>query len=835
MAWLVIGICGLLVFSQPIVAQEPAKEPSESGDSATPAAQPVEASGVETPVLDGGAAPVGATSQVSAGETTAPGEDAAGDDMAALAAEQDAGAVAAPLLMTRRLAEFMPRDEPIVLRGNASSHDLYLPVPDRWDLGWAELQLEFTNSIALQQNRSQLIVSLDGHVVSQTMLNPKSPRGSVTVALPVDRLAPGFVPLTFSVNQHYRTENECEDWAAPELWTQIDPTASTLRMAVTPRRPDPTLADVYALFDRKAWQSPELLVLTPQAPGTSELKAGYLVAAGAALRLDYVPLQVRHQIAQRRTQSLHPDLADSYRFPGLDQGPLAGRDAVLIGTRGDLAPMLAPELLERIDGAILAVFPQDENPEHVVWLVSGTTPEELERSAGALARLDFPLPDSAWTRVDAIDLPPLPPYTSRLAMREDQTYAFSDFGFQTTMLRGFGQDGGRADAVLEFAVPPDLFAGERASLELNLHLAFGAGMRSDSVLNIYLNDRFENAVALNEAGGAVFRDYRLAIPLQSLRPGINRLRFAGGMVPSVTGECQYVNQANLVLTLFEDSTLRLGPLDHYATLPDLGLFGHTGFPFLVQPYGEGVAVQLAGNDSQTIGAAWTLAARLTQVADHPLHGARFQFEPYADTGQVIVVGAHAEVDTALLGAAPLRLRAGSDDTHVFVQPNDMLYTADPEPLSLWQRLVHWLAPELPRDTPERIAAPVRLMQTGQLGRYAAMMQFQARGEQGAVVLVTADSPARLEDGVQALVRPAVWDGLRGDLVVWDGRKDSLRWQRVGETWSVGERTRVSWLRYLFSKYPLYMVATALVLLILFAWLSYYLLTRRRRRRLARGA
>ena len=447
----------------------------------------------------------------------------------------------------------------------------------------------------------------------------------------------------------------------------------------------------------------------------------------------------------------------------------------------------------------------------------------------------FPLPDTPWTRVDAVDLPPLPAYTSRLGMREKQTYAFSDFGFRSTMLRGFGQDAGRAEAVLEFAVPPDLFAGERAALELNLHLAFGAGMRSDSVLNLYLNDRFENAVALNEPRGGVFRDYRLEIPMQSLRPGVNRLRFASGMVPSVTGECQYVNQANLVLTLFEDSTLRLGTLEHYATLPDLGLFGHTGFPFLVKPYGEGVAVQLADSDPRTIGAAWTLAARLTQVADHPLHAARFQFEPYQDTAQVIVVGAHPQIDRALLAAAPLQPRAAVGDAGVFVQPNAMLHTADAGPPDLWQRLGRWLAPEWVEDRPQAIAVPARVTQTGQLGRYAAMMQFQAPDRPGdTVVLVTADSPARLEHGVQALVAPAVWDGLRGDLAIWDERRDSLRWQHVGETWFVGRRASVSWLRYLFSRHPLYMVAAALVLLLLFTWLSYYLLAGRRRRRLAGG-
>ena len=68
-------------------------------------------------------------------------------------------------------------------------------------------------------------------------------------------------------------------------------------------------------------------------------------------------------------------------------------------------------------------------------------------------------------------------------------------------------------------LPADLYAKESAEVEFNLHFAYGAGMRGDSVLNLYVNDIFERAVHLSEVNGLAFRDYRIKVPLRSFQPG----------------------------------------------------------------------------------------------------------------------------------------------------------------------------------------------------------------------------------------------------------------------------------------------------------------------------
>ena len=96
-------------------------------------------------------------------------------------------------------------------------------------------------------------------------------------------------------------------------------------------------------------------------------------------------------------------------------------------------------------------------------------------------------------------------------------------------------------------MPADLFAHEDKNVDLILHFAYGAGMRRDSVLNIMLNGRFERAIALDQQGGAIYHKYKIAVPLRSFQPGVNKTRFSPRMMPLITGECLAIQTENLQL------------------------------------------------------------------------------------------------------------------------------------------------------------------------------------------------------------------------------------------------------------------------------------------------
>jgi len=291
------------------------------------------------------------------------------------------------------LASFLGPEKSLMLRNARAGADVFFPVSDRIETIQANLHLEFTNSISLVQNRSQLRVSLNGNVLAQFRLNPDRPTVVANIELPERLLERGYNRLTFGASQHY-TE-QCEDPNAPELWTRIDPVASTIRLEGTLASIEPRLSQLSNLMDRKLWGPFELSLVT----GTTlledkHLRWGSLISQGAPLRLDYVPLNVRWLPAEQHTKDQTKRRRQGRRFPRMAQEALVGRDAVLFGTRKELAPFLTSEQASRIVGAYLSVAPLDDDPAHFLLVISGTNDAEVELAATAFAFPNVAFPEA---------------------------------------------------------------------------------------------------------------------------------------------------------------------------------------------------------------------------------------------------------------------------------------------------------------------------------------------------------------------------------------------------------------------------------------------------------
>src|SRR5687767_12996541 len=198
---------------------------------------------------------------------------------------------------TVTLASLTPGTGPIRLRYTSDEFTLYVPVSPRSKVKSGLLHLQLTNSISLLKERSQLAVRLNGRILAQIPLNPLQPESSVDIRLPVALLKAGYNKLTFSVAQHYTLQ--CEDPSAPELWTEIDTVLSTLTLDSDLVPLQPRLSDMNQLFDPKLGGEQGITIITaaPAPLREDQLQWGMLVAQGAALRLKYAPLPVRHEIA----------------------------------------------------------------------------------------------------------------------------------------------------------------------------------------------------------------------------------------------------------------------------------------------------------------------------------------------------------------------------------------------------------------------------------------------------------------------------------------------------------------------------------------------------------
>ena len=719
------------------------------------------------------------------------------------------------------LASFMPASKHIRLRYTSDEFTLYVPVSPRSKVKSALLHLQLVNSISLIRERSQLVVRLNGRILAQVKLNPAQPESSVDIRMPVVLLKPGYNQLAFSVAQHYTFQ--CEDPSAPELWTEIDTIASTVTFDGDLVPLQPSLSDMAQLFDPKLGGDQGLTILTasPLPMRDDQLQWGMLVAQGAALRLQYAPLRVRHETAARSG-------AASANFPGLKQDTLQFSDSAMIGTKTELAPYLAKSILDAIGGSFLGVYALDADPRRFVLVVSGNTAAEVAQAARAFAFQNFPYPDTPYLLVSAIEYPALADYAGRNSLSQEGVYRFSQLDFKSATVRGIAANSlineeHVRSLELEVVMPADVFAHEDRNVDLILHFSYGAGLRKDSVLNIMLNERFERAIALDQLGGAIYHKYKVAIPLRSFQPGVNKIRFAPRMMPLITGECLAIQTDNLQLTLYEDSTIEMPVAAHFVSMPNLRLLVRTGFPYTTKPDGLATLVQVASNDSKSIAAAWMLVAKLAQRNGHPLHRLEMSFSPPQGDKELIVVGLTGRIDPKLMQGAPFELGKFSRIPYPI---------GSERPVEEWPR--GWLERLLPgisrplaagTDT-DSVHKSVVVSQASELVNHALAMQYRsplASGRTATAVMAT--NGELLLQGMGELIKPEIWNDLQGSVAIWNKGADSVSWQKAGGDYTVGQVGVPTRLEFYFSKYPWLWFISLLLIVVVLAWVTARLLRR----------
>lgn len=728
------------------------------------------------------------------------------------------------------------------LRGANAQIEVGIPLPARWQPRDLTLNLVYRNSVSLLRDHSQLRVELNGLVIAQFPLDPNRPEGRATIRLPLDLLQPGYNPLQFAVAQH-TVIGQCEDPSAPELWTQIDARKSTLRLEYERLPVTTRLSQIDEVFDRRNWGEARVHIpMTLAQPSENQLRWGALIAQAAALRLEYIPLQVGFGPLLQMNES---PASQTGRFPLLNYASLGSGDLVLVGARDQLTPFLGQDWANGITDGYLAIFPRDDDPTLALLVVSGPDDAAVTRAATVLGLLNIPFPDSSEVLISDLSIPTAPPNSGPRRLSAGVSANFDQLGVETTTLLSPLQPAyfmaGAGSAVLEsayanitrpslsmeFWAPAGLYTGGDAKAMLSLHFTYGARLRGDSVLNVRINGVFVRGIALDDPQGATFVNYEVRFPLNLLQAGRNRIELIAMMTPSENDFCDLRQGENLLLTVYRDSSLHIPSANQFAQLPDLRLLSRSGFPFLRDPQGGDLAVQVMGSAPESIAAAWTLLARMAQITTVPLHKAVIGFEVDAQNRELIAVGPLGNLDQTLAQAAPLILTDPAQARYV------LLHTiTDPQPASDWlerwlERVEGWFKPR--SGQVETVIARASF-HGNLLERYGALMAFESPTQPGrSVLLLTAREPTLLLQRASQLAQPDYWYNLQGALALWDERKESLRWQEPEIRYTVGQGSIDSRLSYYFDHYPWALLAVALALFVVMALLLLWMLRRFKRR------
>jgi hypothetical protein len=713
------------------------------------------------------------------------------------------------------LNELMPINEPIRLKNAISLYDIFLPIANRLDIKSIKFHLELQNSISLLKDRSSLSVLVNDKVIAQLPLNPNLPEISTDILIPTYLLKVGYNRLTFRAQQHYTLK--CEDPAAPELWTEIDTIRSYFIIESLPKTLPPKLSMLKEIFDPKIFVKKPIQIMIPE-NNIIYNRFALLAAQGIGLRMEY--MQPLFDIIM--PQPAINFKAKDWNFPGLNQEFLRGNDVIYIAEKDKLSEFLNQNILNNITGPFIGIYSLDIEPMKYIILISGRNDEDIEKAIKAFCFMNFPFPDTQYMIIQEQDIPSISNITIKNVLHPNGMYLFSDLGFRTKTIRGSNPETINIDVY----IPPYLYALERDVVKFDLHLAYAAGMRKDSTLNILINNHFERAIWLNDDAGGLYTHYIVTIPLRSFKPGPNRISFASNLIPMVTGECQLINSDGLIVNLFDDSFIVMPNVPTFVELPDLKLFATCAFPYNFKADGSEVAVLIPQEDNKSLASAATILAKIAQLTGNTLYKISVVFDVNdAKNKDILVVSSINQTILDLAKHAPIAFLSNN----ITKTPYPIARNVDSS-REIYRGLLNqfWFLLKdifIPYEFVNSQLLTFITQKSG-LGDTLLIMQYESYlAHNRTITMFLAENSNILHNNIIQLVLPSVWNNLQLASCIFNptiqNDQNSLACQTINSRYNIGQKTYT--LSFYFSRHPWFWITVVIITISVLAFIIHRLL------------
>jgi len=603
--------------------------------------------------------------------------------------------------------------------------------------------------------------------------------------VPARLLLNKYNDLEFYVTQNYTTE--CSDPGAPELWTNVELNDSYIEIEYALKAVPLRLSSVAnILFDPKMF-GPNMVNVVLESRTAELMRLAAVAASGVAMRFEYRPVQ----------------------FTVSDE-LLKGSDNIVIGSAKFLSKIMGDSGVS-VPPAPLAVLHMPGDREHALIYIGGETEEVMLKNAQAFSTLSYPLPDAGYAHIKDIALPAVSQYQGKNVVAQNSSYTFKDLGLPTRTFRGISP----GSEAIAFRLPADAMVKENENMVLSIHLVYSAGLRSDSALNMVLNGKFAGSIPLNDEKGSRYQGYTIQIPGSLLKSGYNTLLFDPVLSPLKTGECIYLQTENLIITLYDDSEIKIPSVQHWIEMPSLGAFMKDGFPFTKWPDWRDTTVLLVDRAAETAASALNLIAMISQKSGVQPFGINFIYEvDHAPENDILIMGPLNKVPEKILQGSPLAsaLRNPWDGHLRDISDREMARKKEnpaDRNVGIWTKMV---------------------IEEGRL----LISEFESPFEpERSVLLVTANGGRSLLRGAIALWEPAVQSGFTQDMLLVDLElaDPKVYSQEAGRKYYIGDVRGVNKLNYFLHKYFRESIVVLIICIMLLAWVIYALLKRHRQNRL----
>nr|WP_255635736.1 cellulose biosynthesis cyclic di-GMP-binding regulatory protein BcsB [Azospirillum sp. 412522] len=560
---------------------------------------------------------------------------------------------AAPALAADRrvipLSNLRDGQPEVTLHGETETVALRAVLPPVVGLTSAVLALTYENGIDILPEKGAMSVYINGSPVADLPLAAFRGPVNASITLPSNLLRPGENQIVFQTNAQHRAI--CTVRGTYDLWARVNLAASSLTLLSDGGVPEPDLAMMRQLLASADRAREPLAILHPGAElDADHLGWGAMVAQSYGLLLgDQTPRVVAVPVKPAGNAA-----------PTLESLPLPGGKNILIGTRDRIASLLGDARAAAITGPFLAVYPLPAGKGGnggaegsgalgggFVAVASGRTQQEVDQSVMRLADVTRPLPtQSAMIVTDAGSLaaPPAPP------VQAEGRYRLSELGFQTVQHSGYRYTG-QFGLTLPAGFAP---VSDRAIL-FHVNGAFEGNLGPGAVLNVRVNGKSAGAMEIDKRSSGIIDNGEMPLPMALFRPGPNLIELEAELPPAGGTDCVFAVRRP-TFTLLDSSSIEIPGFARLVTLPDLGGFANTAFPYGGTAGGEPAPpfdLVVVGRDPAWFGAAWSLTAKLAQRAGDLMAVVPYTGWDGAPNDNALIVGPVAALPQAVFTSAPL--------------------------------------------------------------------------------------------------------------------------------------------------------------------------------------
>ncbi len=529
----------------------------------------------------------------------------------------------------------------VTLHGETETVALRAVLPPVVGLTSVVLALTYENGIDILPEKGSMSVYINGSPVADLPLSAFRGPVNASITLPASLMRPGENQIVFQTNAQHRAI--CTVRGTYDLWARVNLAASSLTLVSDGGVPAPDLAMMRQLLVAADRAREPLAILHP----SSEIDADHL-GWGAMVAQSYGLLlgdQTPRVTAVPAQSAAKPGASGS---PSLESLPLPGGKNVLIGTRDRIAPLLGEARAAAITGPFLAVYPVPApGGGSFVAVASGRTQQEVDQAVMRLADVSRPLPtQSAMIVTDAAPPAPLP----QPPVQAEGRYRLSELGFQTVQHSGY-----RYTGRFTLTLPTGFAPVSDRSILFHVNGAFEGNLGPGAVLNVRVNGKAAGAIEVDKRSSGVIDNGEMPLPMAMFRPGPNVIEMEAELPPAGGTDCVFAVRRP-TFTLLDSSSIEIPGFARLVTLPSLGGFANTAYPYGGLAGGEPAApfdLVVVGREPAWFGAAWSLTARLAQRAGDLMAVVPYTGWDGAPDDNALIVGPVAALPQAVFASSPL--------------------------------------------------------------------------------------------------------------------------------------------------------------------------------------